>query len=190
MSEPFRPTAYCVRCKAIREIADFERVVMRNGKEAFQGKCRGCGLPCWSPSLHAVARGASRPLVRYSMALYLTRTQFRQPEDMTVLTLSAGPRETIRRQPAWVRHALEDLGYGFAVASMILLGAVVTTLDDGLPALGILVLAIGALTVLLSVPAIIMDALRHNSENDKMIEEISRDLGHVLDGRVLNAPRG
>ena len=43
MSEPLRPTAYCVRCKATREITDVERVVVRNGKEAFQGKCPTCG---------------------------------------------------------------------------------------------------------------------------------------------------
>ena len=42
MSEPFRPRAYCVRCKATREITDLERVVMRNGKDAFQGKCPTC----------------------------------------------------------------------------------------------------------------------------------------------------
>ncbi len=35
--------AYCVKCKAKREMEDEEDVVMKNGKPAKKGKCPVCG---------------------------------------------------------------------------------------------------------------------------------------------------
>lgn len=35
--------AYCVKCKAKREIKDPKKVTMKNGKPATQGTCPVCG---------------------------------------------------------------------------------------------------------------------------------------------------
>jgi len=35
--------AYCVKCKAKREIKDPKKITMKNGKPAIQGVCPVCG---------------------------------------------------------------------------------------------------------------------------------------------------
>jgi len=35
--------AYCVKCKAKREMKDEKSVTMKNGKKAMKGKCPKCG---------------------------------------------------------------------------------------------------------------------------------------------------
>jgi len=35
--------AYCVKCKAKREMKDAKNIVMKNGKKATQGVCPVCG---------------------------------------------------------------------------------------------------------------------------------------------------
>jgi NAD-dependent SIR2 family protein deacetylase len=35
--------AYCVKCKAKREMKDAKEVVMKNGRRAMQGVCETCG---------------------------------------------------------------------------------------------------------------------------------------------------
>ncbi len=35
--------AYCVKCKAKREVKNPEQVTMKNGKHALKGKCPVCG---------------------------------------------------------------------------------------------------------------------------------------------------
>lgn len=35
--------AYCVKCKARRELQDVQRVTMKNGRPAVQGTCTVCG---------------------------------------------------------------------------------------------------------------------------------------------------
>ncbi len=35
--------AYCVKCKAKREMQDAQRVTMQNGRPAMKGKCPVCG---------------------------------------------------------------------------------------------------------------------------------------------------
>jgi len=35
--------AYCVKCRAKREIAEPVQITMKNGKPAIQGKCSVCG---------------------------------------------------------------------------------------------------------------------------------------------------
>ena len=35
--------AYCVKCKAKRQMQDGERVTMKNGRPAMKGKCPECG---------------------------------------------------------------------------------------------------------------------------------------------------
>ncbi len=35
--------AYCVKCKAKREMQDGEKVTMKNGRPAMKGKCPHCG---------------------------------------------------------------------------------------------------------------------------------------------------
>lgn len=35
--------AYCVKCKAKREIKDAKKITMKNGKPATQGVCPVCG---------------------------------------------------------------------------------------------------------------------------------------------------
>lgn len=34
---------YCVKCKAKKEMTSVKEVVMKNGKNAAQGKCPTCG---------------------------------------------------------------------------------------------------------------------------------------------------
>jgi hypothetical protein len=36
-------TAYCVKCKAKREMKDEQEVTMKNGRKAVKGKCPTCG---------------------------------------------------------------------------------------------------------------------------------------------------
>jgi Zn finger protein HypA/HybF involved in hydrogenase expression len=36
-------TAYCVKCKAKRDMLDEQKVEMKGGREAMQGKCPVCG---------------------------------------------------------------------------------------------------------------------------------------------------
>jgi Zn finger protein HypA/HybF involved in hydrogenase expression len=36
-------TAYCVKCKAKREMKDPKTVTMKNGKKALKGTCPKCG---------------------------------------------------------------------------------------------------------------------------------------------------
>ncbi len=35
--------AYCVKCKAKREMSDAKEVTMKNGRKAMKGKCPKCG---------------------------------------------------------------------------------------------------------------------------------------------------
>ncbi|MCL2818219.1 MAG: DUF5679 domain-containing protein [Actinomycetia bacterium] len=35
--------AYCVKCKAKKEMKDAEEVVMKNGRPAMKGTCADCG---------------------------------------------------------------------------------------------------------------------------------------------------
>lgn len=39
----FMAEAYCVKCKAKREITDGVEEVMKNGRKAIKGKCPTCG---------------------------------------------------------------------------------------------------------------------------------------------------
>ena len=36
-------TAYCVKCKAKKNIVDAEETTMKNGRKAMKGKCPDCG---------------------------------------------------------------------------------------------------------------------------------------------------
>ena len=35
--------AYCVKCKAKKEMKDAQEVTMKNGRKAMKGKCPSCG---------------------------------------------------------------------------------------------------------------------------------------------------
>ena len=35
--------AYCVKCKAMKDMKDPEKVQMKNGRPAMKGKCPDCG---------------------------------------------------------------------------------------------------------------------------------------------------
>ena len=35
--------AYCMKCKAKREMSNAEQITMKNGRPATQGKCPTCG---------------------------------------------------------------------------------------------------------------------------------------------------
>ena len=35
--------AYCVKCKAKKEMKDAKKVTMKNGRSAMKGKCPDCG---------------------------------------------------------------------------------------------------------------------------------------------------
>jgi NAD-dependent SIR2 family protein deacetylase len=35
--------AYCVKCKAKKEMQDGKEVTMKNGRKAMKGKCPDCG---------------------------------------------------------------------------------------------------------------------------------------------------
>ncbi len=41
-------TAYCVKCKDKREMADETEVTMKNGRKAVKGKCPKCGTGMYS----------------------------------------------------------------------------------------------------------------------------------------------
>ena len=34
---------YCVKCKASKEMKDEQKVTMKNGRPALEGKCQSCG---------------------------------------------------------------------------------------------------------------------------------------------------
>lgn len=36
-------TAYCMKCKRMREMTDVQQVTMKNGRPAMKGKCSVCG---------------------------------------------------------------------------------------------------------------------------------------------------
>ena len=36
-------TAYCVKCKAKKNIVDAQEITMKNGRKAMKGKCPDCG---------------------------------------------------------------------------------------------------------------------------------------------------
>jgi len=38
-----RMDAYCVKCKASKEMKDAKKVTMKNGRPAMKGKCPDCG---------------------------------------------------------------------------------------------------------------------------------------------------
>lgn len=44
--------AYCVKCKAKKEMQDPEKVTMKNGRNAMKGKCPDCGT-----SLFRIVKG-------------------------------------------------------------------------------------------------------------------------------------
>lgn len=35
--------AYCVKCKAKKEMKDAQKVTLKNGRNAMKGKCPDCG---------------------------------------------------------------------------------------------------------------------------------------------------
>ncbi|MBI3008636.1 MAG: hypothetical protein HYY56_03875 [Candidatus Omnitrophica bacterium] len=35
--------AYCMKCRAKKEMKDMEKVTMKNGRQATKGKCPDCG---------------------------------------------------------------------------------------------------------------------------------------------------
>ena len=35
--------AYCVKCKASKEMQEAQKVMMKNGRPAMKGKCPDCG---------------------------------------------------------------------------------------------------------------------------------------------------
>ena len=35
--------AYCVKCKAKKNMADAQQITMKNGRDAIKGKCPDCG---------------------------------------------------------------------------------------------------------------------------------------------------
>jgi len=37
------PTAYCVKCRAKKEVSNPEQITMKNGKKALRGTCPDCG---------------------------------------------------------------------------------------------------------------------------------------------------
>jgi NAD-dependent SIR2 family protein deacetylase len=41
-------TAYCVKCKEKREMAEAQEVEMKNGRKAMKGKCPVCGTGMYS----------------------------------------------------------------------------------------------------------------------------------------------
>ena len=41
--DPPMVQAYCVKCRAKREMADAKKVKLKNGKPAMKGKCPKCG---------------------------------------------------------------------------------------------------------------------------------------------------
>ncbi len=44
--------AYCVKCKAKKEMKDAEKVTLKNGRNAMKGKCPDCGT-----SLFRIVKG-------------------------------------------------------------------------------------------------------------------------------------
>ena len=41
---PEKPTAYCVRCRMVKEMNDPKRVVGKKGKVSLKGFCPECGI--------------------------------------------------------------------------------------------------------------------------------------------------
>ncbi len=44
--------AYCVKCKAKKEMSDAKKVTLKNGRNAMKGKCPDCGT-----SLFRIVKG-------------------------------------------------------------------------------------------------------------------------------------
>jgi len=44
--------AYCVKCKAKKEMKDAQKVTLKNGRSAMKGKCPDCGT-----SLFRIVKG-------------------------------------------------------------------------------------------------------------------------------------
>ncbi len=44
--------AYCVKCKAKKEMKDTQKVTLKNGRTAMKGKCPDCGT-----SLFRIVKG-------------------------------------------------------------------------------------------------------------------------------------
>lgn len=44
--------AYCVKCKAKKEMKDAQKVTLKNGRTAMKGKCPDCGT-----SLFRIVKG-------------------------------------------------------------------------------------------------------------------------------------
>ncbi len=44
--------AYCVKCKAKKEMKDAKKVTLKNGRNAMKGKCPDCGT-----SLFRIVKG-------------------------------------------------------------------------------------------------------------------------------------
>jgi len=44
--------AYCVKCKAKKEMKDAQKVTLKNGRNAMKGKCPDCGT-----SLFRIVKG-------------------------------------------------------------------------------------------------------------------------------------
>lgn len=42
------PTAYCLKCRAKKQIVLPRKITMRNGKEAMKGRCATCGREIFS----------------------------------------------------------------------------------------------------------------------------------------------
>lgn len=40
---PEKEEAYCVKCKAKKEMKEAAKVTMKNGRDAMKGKCGTCG---------------------------------------------------------------------------------------------------------------------------------------------------
>jgi RNase P subunit RPR2 len=40
-------TAYCLKCRAKREMRNPQRVTLKNGRPAMKGTCPNCGTPMY-----------------------------------------------------------------------------------------------------------------------------------------------
>ena len=53
-------TAYCVKCKAQRDILDPQQITMKNGRPATQGRCPVCGTKIFKIGALETAEKAAR----------------------------------------------------------------------------------------------------------------------------------
>lgn len=53
-------TAYCVKCKATREILEPRLITMKNGRPATEGRCPVCGTRIFKIGAPETAEGAER----------------------------------------------------------------------------------------------------------------------------------